>query len=57
MYRIAMEKLYKWKDNMQRKPPIITGARQVGTVYIDFESEPEMAKLFEPDLDTDRLIS
>ena len=53
MYRIAIEKLLKWKESSHRKPLIIEGARQVGktwlmkefgrqaykhTVYINFDS-------------------
>lgn len=71
MYRIAIEKLYKWKSSKRRKPLIIEGARQVGktwlmkefgkqayadTVYINFDSNSRMAELFSADLDTDRLI-
>lgn len=71
MYRIAIEKLYKWKDSKRRKPLIIEGARQVGktwlmkefgkqaysdTVYINFDSNSRMADLFAADLDTERLI-
>lgn len=71
MYRIAIEKLYKWKNSKRRKPLIIEGARQVGktwlmkefgkqayadTVYINFDSNSRMADLFSADLDTDRLI-
>ena len=71
MYRIAIEKLWKWKDSKRRKPLIIEGARQVGktwlmkefgkhayenTVYINFDSNSRMAALFASDLDTDRLI-
>ena len=71
MYRIAIEKLYKWKNSSRRKPLIIEGARQVGktwlmkefgkqayadTVYINFDSNSRMADLFSSDLDTDRLI-
>ena len=71
MYRIAIEKLYKWKSSTRRKPLIIEGARQVGktwlmkefgkqayadTVYINFDSNSRMADLFSADLDTDRLI-
>ena len=71
MYRIAIEKLYKWKSSKRRKPLIIEGARQVGktwlmkefgkqayadTVYINFDSNSRMADLFSADLDTDRLI-
>lgn len=61
MYRIAIEKLYKWKNSKRRKPLIIEGARQVGktwlmkefgkqayadTVYINFDSNSRMADLF-----------
>ena len=71
MYRIAMEKLRKWKESKRRKPLIIEGARQVGktwlmkefgrlyytdTVYINFDSNSRMAELFASDLDTERLI-
>lgn len=71
MYRVAMEKLLKWKASKRRKPLIIEGARQVGktwlmkefgksayrdTVYINFDSNSRMAELFASDLDTDRLI-
>ena len=70
MYRIAIEKLLKWKQSKRRKPLIIEGARQVGktwlmkefgrqsyadTVYINFDSNSRMAELFASDLDTDRL--
>ena len=34
MYRIAIEKLYKWKNNKRRKPLIIEGARQVGKTWL-----------------------
>ncbi len=71
MYRIAIEKLLKWKDSRHRKPLIIEGARQVGktwlmkefgrqayadAVYINFDSNTRMAELFASDLDTDRLL-
>lgn len=71
MYRIAIEKLYRWKESKRRKPMIIEGARQVGktwimkefgkhayenTVYINFDSNSRMAELFASDLDTERLI-
>lgn len=71
MYRIAIEKLMKWKERKYRKPLIIEGARQVGktwlmkefgkqayadTVYINFDSNSRMAELFASDLNTDRLI-
>lgn len=71
MYRIAIQKLLKWKENKYRKPLIIEGTRQVGktwlmkefgkhayrnTVYINFDANSRMAELFASDLDTDRLI-
>ena len=71
MYRIAIEKLLKWKQSKRRKPLIIEGARQVGktwlmkefgkqaytdAIYINFDSNSRMAELFVSDLDTDRLI-
>lgn len=71
MYRFAIENLYKWKKNKNRKPLIIEGARQVGktwlmkefgkrayanTVYLNFDSNSRMAELFAADLNTDRLI-
>lgn len=71
MYRIAIQKLLKWKEDKYRKPLIIEGARQVGktwlmkefgkhayrnTVYINFDANSRMAELFASDLDTDRLI-
>ena len=71
MYRIAIEKLYKWKKSRHRKPLIIEGARQVGKtwlmkefgrkayqdmVYINFDANSRMTELFSSDLDTGRLI-
>ena len=71
MYRIAIEKLLKWKESKHRKPLIIEGARQVGktwlmkefgrlyyedTVYINFDSNSRMSELFDSDLDTSRLL-
>lgn len=71
MYRIAIEKLFKWKESKYRKPLIIEGARQVGktwlmkefgkvaykeTVYINFDSNSEMADLFSIDLNVERLL-
>lgn len=71
MYRIAIEKLFKWKQSNRRKPLLIEGARQVGktwlmkefgrqfyadTIYINFDANPRMAELFAADLDTKRLL-
>lgn len=71
MYRFAIEELKKWKARENRKPLIIRGARQVGktwlmkefgassyeqTVYINFDSNTQMQRLFEGDLDVQRII-
>ena len=70
MYRIAMEKLVEWKKDIDRKPLIVNGARQVGktwllqefgkeyyskTAYINMDRNPRMKELFY-DFDTERLI-
>lgn len=34
MYRIAIEKLKRWKESKNRKPLIIEGARQVGKTWL-----------------------
>ena len=34
VYRIAIEKLYRWKESKYRKPLIIEGARQVGKTWL-----------------------
>lgn len=71
MYRYAIENLAKWKNSKNRKPLIIEGARQVGktwimkefgkksynkTVYINFDSNVQMAELFSIDLNVERII-
>lgn len=71
MYRCAIERLYKWKEEHNRKPLIIEGARQVGktwlmrefgkqayqnTVYINFDANLRMSELFSTDLDVGRII-
>lgn len=71
MYRIAIERLYRWKASKRRKPLIIEGARQVGktwlmkefgrqaykdTIYINFDSNSVMAELFAADQNPSRLI-
>lgn len=71
MYRCAIENLDKWKNSKNRKPLIIEGARQVGktwimkefgkksynkTVYINFDSNVQMAELFSVDLNVERII-
>lgn len=71
MYRIAIEKLKRWKESKNRKSLIIEGARQVGktwlmkefgklyysdTVYINFDSNSTMKELFDSDLNVERII-
>lgn len=71
MYRFAIEKLQEWKISKYRKPMIIEGARQVGktwlmrefgrtayqdVVYINFDSNSQMAELFENDLSVERIV-
>lgn len=72
MYRTAMENLQKWKAKKKRKPLIIRGARQVGKtwlmkkfgaenydqiVYINFDHNERMKKLFEGSLEIERLVT
>lgn len=71
MYRIAIEQLMKWKENPNRKPLIIRGARQVGKtwlmkkfgknfencVYVSFDNNQRMQDLFKADLDVERIIT
>ena len=72
MYRLAIKKLFRWKEKPNRKPLIIEGARQVGktwlmkefgekaynkTIYINFDANTSMSDLFSYDLDTNRLIT
>ena len=72
MYRVAMEHLQKWKAKKGRKPLIIRGARQVGktwlmkefgsstyenVVYINFDNNERMGRLFEGSLEVERLIT
>lgn len=71
MYRNKIEELKKWKLSKNRKPLIIRGARQVGKTwlmkefgkecyekcaYINFDDNMRMNKLFEDNLDIDRII-
>ena len=71
MERKIVEKLISWKNNPNRQPLIITGARQVGktysalsfgkeyyknTVYLNMENSNEVQAVFERDLKPDRVI-
>lgn len=66
MKRKITESLLSWKKDPQRKPLLLMGARQVGktfilkqfgqqeyvnTVYLNFENNPRICKLFEASLD------
>ena len=70
MYRKIMENLIQWKNDIDRKPLILNGARQVGktwilkefgkkyyknVAYINMDKNPRMKSLFY-DFDTDRLL-
>ena len=72
MERTLFTKLKEWKNKKKRKPLIIQGARQVGktwimkefglryfknTVYINFDNNETMKKVFEIDFDISRIIS
>ncbi len=66
MKRTVMNNLCAWKNEPKRKPLILMGARQVGktfvlkkfgeqeyvnTIYLNFEDNPRLCKLFEASLD------
>ena len=72
MERFAFEELKKWKENPNRKPLVLMGARQVGKTwlmrefgrlfykniaYVSFYNNRAMKNLFESDYDITRLIS
>ncbi len=72
MKRFAISQLTAWKNSANRKPLVIRGARQVGKtwlmkefgktefknfVYINFDSNSDMANLFEGSLQISRLIA
>lgn len=71
MKRKIEEKLIEWKNRRNHKPLIIDGARQVGktyiafsfgkenyknTVYFNFENAKDLVKIFEKDLNPERII-
>jgi hypothetical protein len=72
LHRDLTGELIKWKKRKDKKPLILTGARQVGKtwlmrdfgethykrqVYISFDGNERMARLFSGDFDTARIIS
>lgn len=71
MERKMSKKLLEWKDDEKKMPLIIYGARQVGktytilsfgkenyknVAYINFEDNFEIAKIFEKDLEIERIV-
>ncbi len=65
------KELLKWKNNKEKTPLILYGARQVGktytilsfgkenyknVAYINFEDNSEISKIFEQDLEVERMI-
>ncbi|HDK7176519.1 TPA: ATP-binding protein [Clostridium botulinum] len=71
MERKVMKWLIDWKNSSNRKPLILQGARQVGktysalyfgkqyydsVVYFNFENNSELIKIFERDLEPERII-
>ena len=72
MQRKAYQKLLKWKQQSNRKPLIVQGARQVGktwlmkefgkkeflkTAYFNFESSVELQQIFNHGYDTKELLA
>ncbi len=73
MERIVMNQLLEWKNDKNRKPLIIKGARQVGKSHIvvefgkrffkesvlvvNFEKQPDWHSIFEVNLDAKRIAS
>ena len=71
MKRSAFSQLMKWKDNPERKPLVIRGARQVGKTwlmkafgescyesyaYFNFDEEDELKSVFETNKNPQRII-
>jgi predicted AAA+ superfamily ATPase len=70
MKRLIDLYLSDWQRNPDRKPLLLRGARQVGKTYavrnlgisfeqfieINFEQQPKVASVFEPDVDAQRII-
>lgn len=72
MKRNAIKELYEWKENHDRKPLVILGARQVGKTwlmkefgkeayekcaYVNFEDNDDLRGMFEHDFDIQRIIA
>ena len=72
MFRRVYDDLLKWKVSDRRRPLLIKGVRQCGKTYImdefgrneyrkmayfNFEDTPELSKIFEGQLDPERIIA
>lgn len=72
MYRVSIKHLDQWHKKKNRKPLIINGARQIGKswlvryfgentysknfVELNFEKKPQLCKIFNRDLDIQRIL-
>ena len=71
MERKMSKRLLEWKNNKEKTPLVVYGARQVGktytilsfgkenyknVAYINFEDNSEISKIFEQDLEVERII-
>lgn len=71
MKRTAMQQLIDWKQDKQRKPLLIQGARQVGktwlmrtfgkeyfrnVAYLSMDQNPRLQAVFSQDFDIDRIV-
>lgn len=71
MKRNAIEKLIEWKNDPERKPMVLRGARQVGKtwimkefgekyyksyVYFNFDEEDELKSVFEANKNPERIV-
>ncbi len=72
MKRQILTNLLNWKEKKNRKPLLLMGVRQVGKTfalqrfgesafthyyYVNFEHHPELAQIFEQNLNPDRILS
>ncbi len=72
MKRLMMDRLIQWKQSKERKPLLLKGVRQVGKThllkefgrrnfreyhYFNFEKQPDLAKIFEHDLNPQRILN
>ena len=71
MKRDALQQMQRWKEDSERKPLILKGARQVGktwlmkefgaaayedSVYFNFDEEPELNSVFQTNKNPQRII-